>query len=163
MHRILAFLIILSLFNCASTNQNHKYPINSKSENDYAFIGKKIEIIETANRDISEIIEIDSIVNDTTKFISIPMNYEYKAKYEIILNVYNQLPKDTIEFIVYDHYGRPKFEEHNSVLLYIHFDKNDGKYYHEKYKFIPVEKRKDGQWKGVNGKSLTRIINEHYD
>ncbi|WP_157539224.1 hypothetical protein [Nonlabens sp. MIC269] len=132
------------------------------SKNDYAFIGRKIEIIETANRDISEIIQIDSITNDTIKLISIPMNFEYRAKYEILHNAYNRIPLDTIEFIVLDHYGRPKFEQFDNVLLFVHYDENTKKYYHEKYKFEPMRRTRNGKWKSLDGKNLKRIIREHY-
>lgn len=162
MYKYVAILLILTLCTCASSNQNYHKSVKKDSSNKYAFIGKKVELLEVSNRDISEIIEIDTVNNDTIKLITMPMNFEYKAKYEILLNTYNEISQDTIEFFVYDHYGRPAFENYDNVLLYVYYDSDTKKYYHEKYQFEPMKKKKNGRWKSLNGKNLKKIIAEHY-
>jgi len=51
-------------------------------------------------------------------------------------NEFNELQTDTVEFLVYDHYGRPQFEK------YISFYKEDGNFYLQKYQFDPVKDQK---------------------
>jgi hypothetical protein len=162
MHRILILPLLLIFCNCSSVHNKQELPIIVNSSNQYAFIGKKIEILEIANRDIKTIFKTDSITNERKEYISMPMNYIFKAKYEVIQNVYNELKVDTLEFIVLDHYGRPKFEDYENVLLYLHYDNDVKDFYLDKYKFEVVTQKDNGNWKATNGKSLKRVINDYY-
>ena len=75
------------------------------------------------------------------------MDNGFKAKYLILKKVYGNFPLDTIEFIVYDHYGTPAFSKFKNVLLFVSAD--SGNYYHQKYMFNDVHKTKDGRWAGT--------------
>ena len=70
----------------------------------------------------------------------------FKAKYAILKTVYGHFSEDTIEFIVYDHYGKPAFSTFKNVLLYVSAD--SGTYYHQKYLYDDVYLTKDGRWAG---------------
>jgi hypothetical protein len=59
----------------------------------------------------------------------------------------NPLPKETIEFNAYDHYGRPDFENYENIILYIFKNKN-GDFVHKKYMYDPVYKI-NGKWMGI--------------
>lgn len=74
------------------------------------------------------------------------MDAKFLAKYKILERVCGNYSGNTIEFIVYDHYGRPSFEDYKTVMLYV--SEHEGKYYHEKYQFDPLYKTKDGRWAG---------------
>ena len=101
-------------------------------------------------------------VNDTTRLFAFvgekisvdPLPHErgsmdngFKAKYLILQKVYGYFPLDTIEFIIYDHYGLPPFSKYKNVLLYVSAD--SGTYYHQKYMYNDVYKTKDGRWAGT--------------
>jgi len=75
---------------------------------------------------------------------ALPFDEKYIAKYRIIESVYGGFAKDTIDFIVYDHYGRPEFEKFDTVLLYV--AKYCENLVHIKYQFSDVYKTADGRW-----------------
>lgn len=142
---------------------NINYEPNFSKENDsinlYAFIGQKISVTEFDPNLDNVQIEIDSISGDTIRHVNYVMDNGFKAKYKVLKNVFNDLKTDTINFVAYDHYGRPGFENYEYVLLYISLNKEKGNYYHQKYQFDPIEK-KNGKWKGLNGKSIDELFNE---
>lgn len=72
------------------------------------------------------------------------MDAGFSAKYKILLRVYGNYSKDTIEFTAYDHYGWPGFSHYKNVLLFV--SEYNGKYYHEKYQYFDVYKTKNGRW-----------------
>jgi hypothetical protein len=161
MNRILPiFGILIILISCKSTNikQESEFKISNDSVNLYAFIGKKISVIQFDPNENSERMEVDSITGDTLIFKSWVMDSGFKNKYKLIQNVYNKLEKDTVEFVAYDHYGRPAFEKYDNVLLYLSYNEEKGIYYHQKYIFDPIEKSKKGIWRGLNGESIEKLF-----
>ena len=161
MKRLLQIFGILTvMISCKSTNlkKESEFKMSSDSVNLYAFIGEKISVIEFDPNEKSERMEIDSITGDTLIFKSWVMDSGFKNKYKVIRNVYNELKTDTIEFLAYDHYGRPGFEKYKNVLLYLSYNKKKGNYYHQKYIFDPIEKNKKGIWNGVNGESVGKLF-----
>ncbi|WP_438424078.1 hypothetical protein [Aquimarina macrocephali] len=135
-----------------------KSEINNKSINLYAFIGKKISVTEFNPNENNERKIVDSITGDTLIRKSYIMDNGFKAKYKIVRNVFNDIKTDTIEFLAYDHYGRPGFENYDNVILYISFNKEKEHYYHQKYQFDPVEKTRNGTWKGLKGESIEQLF-----
>lgn len=163
MNRILAFIGILTmLISCKSTKvgQESEFQMSNNSVNLYAFIGEKISVTEFDPNENNTKIEIDSISGDTIRRVSYVMDSGFKNKYKVVKNVFNDLKTDTIEFVAYDHYGRPGFESYENVILYISLNKEKGNYYHQKYQFDPVKKTKNGTWKGLKGKSIEKLFNE---
>lgn len=75
------------------------------------------------------------------------MDNGFKAKYAILEEVYGGFPRDTIEFVAYDHYGTPAFSKFKIVLLFVSAD--SGTYYHQKHMYNDVYKTKDGRWAGT--------------
>jgi len=71
----------------------------------------------------------------------------FKAKYAILKKVYGNFLEDTIEFLAFDHYGKPPFSMFKNVLLYVSAD--SGTYYQQKYMYNDVYKTKDGRWAGI--------------
>jgi hypothetical protein len=127
----------------------------SKSTNLYAFVGQKISLTEFDQKPTEEyIIGLDG---DSAKITNIPFDQGFIAKYKVLSNLFNQLNSDTIEFKVFDHYGRPGFEKEKYVLLYLSYSADDSTFYHQKYQFDEVKKVK-GQWTGKNGKSLEELF-----
>ncbi|MGH9196158.1 MAG: hypothetical protein ACRD1T_10510, partial [Acidimicrobiia bacterium] len=51
-----------------------------------------------------------------------------------------------IQFIAFDHYGRPRFANHDTVMLYV--SRYNGRLIHEKYQFHNVYRTADGRWAG---------------
>lgn len=163
MNRIFQILLILIiLIGCKSTKvgQESEFKMEDDSVNLYAFIGEKISVIEFNPNENTTRIEIDSITGDTIQKMSVGLDYGFKIKYKVVKNVFNDLKTDTIEFVAYDHYGRPKFENYENVILYISLNKKKGHYYHQKYQYDPVQKTKDGTWKGMDGESIEKLFNE---
>lgn len=162
MNRLLQFfMLFIILISCKSTKVGKlsEFKTSNDSVNLYAFIGEKISIIEfDPNKNNTQIV-IDSITGDTIRRIRHVMDYGFKSKYKILKNVFNDLKTDTVEFVVYNHYGRPKFENYKNVILYISLNKEKNNYYHQKYQFDPVKKTKKGTWTGINGESIENLFN----
>jgi hypothetical protein len=161
MNRILPiFGILIILISCKSTkaSKESEFKMSNDSVNLYAFIGEKISMIEFDPNENSERMEIDSITGDTLIFKSFVMDNGFKNKYKVIRNVYNELSTDTIEFVAYDHYGRPAFENYDNALLYLSYNKEKDIYYHQKYIFDPIKKNKNANWKGLNGESIEKLF-----
>ncbi len=91
----------------------------------FAFVGEKIEFTEIPTEEPS-------------------FDAGYKAKYKIILRVYGNYSRDTIDFVAFSHKGVPEFPNYDHVLLFV--SEINGKYYHEKYQYFDVYKTKDNRW-----------------
>ncbi len=157
---LFVFFIILIFCKSTKVGKESEFKISNESVNLYAFIGEKISVIEFDPNENNTRIEIDTISGDTIRRVSYSMDYGFKNKFKVIRNVFNELETDTIEFIAYNHYGRPKFENYENVLLYISLNKEKGYYYHQKYQSQQVKKDKNGIWKGINGESIKDLFME---
>ena len=85
------------------------------------------------------------------------MDYAFKVRFKILQNVFNELKTDTIEFITYNHYGRPGFERYKNSIIYISKNERGGYYYHQKYQFNPL-KRVNREWQGLKGESIKELF-----
>lgn len=75
------------------------------------------------------------------------MDSKFIATYKIKKLVSGNFDKDTISFIVHDHYGNPSFEKYKNVLIFLHYYKdNPSVFYHNKYKFVDIYETKSGNW-----------------
>ncbi len=74
----------------------------------------------------------------------IPFDSKFKATYKVIKNIHGELPRDTLQFTVYDHYGRPNFEKYKHSVMYV--VKYCDKLVHLKYQFNNVYMTKSGKW-----------------
>jgi hypothetical protein len=163
MNRILQILGILIIFiSCKSTKigSESEFKMTNDTVNLYAFIGEKISVIEFDPNENNERIEIDSITGDTLIHRSFVMDNGFKNKYKVIKNVYNEIKSDTVEFEAYDHYGRPGFENYKNVLLYLSYNEEENKFYHQKYIFDPIEKDKNGNWRGLKDETIEKLFTE---
>lgn len=95
----------------------------------YVFIGKKINVDYAKRKYYCNRISMDS---------------KFDAEYKIVGNLYGDFKKDTINFVAYDHYGRPGFSEYENVILYV--AEYCGELVHVKYQYNNVYKTKDGKW-----------------
>ncbi|EDM44180.1 hypothetical protein SCB49_04105 [unidentified eubacterium SCB49] len=157
---IIGIVIVLVSCKSSQTEQENDFKMSNNTVNLYAFIGKKISVSEFDPNENNIKIEIDSITGDTIQRVSYVMDKGFRNKYSLVKNVFNDLKLDTIEFVAYDHYGRPGFENYKHVILYISLNKEKNLYYHQKYLFDPVEKTKNGTWKGSNGESIKALFEE---
>ena len=132
--RILTSLPLLFLLSC-NMNTYIDQPLipkdttNSKEKNNrlFAFVGEKISLVS-----LGRVSDLDE---------------GFIAKYKVLQKVYGSYKEDTIEFMVYDHYGEPFFSKYKNVLLFVTED--SGKYYHEKYQYFDVYQAKNGRWAGA--------------
>lgn len=152
---------LLFLISCKSADPKREFRIERKDQtvNLNAFIGKKISV-QKIGRDTTKTEKFMGLDGDTVVQKIIHFDQKFKARYQVLRNVFNELERDTISFIVYDHYGRPKFEHYENALLYISFDQEDENYYLQKYQYDPVKKTKKGNWKGLNGESIEKLFHE---
>ena len=150
-------MILVIILSCKTTKQHQSNELLEidKDINLYAFIGKKISMDEFEVKN-KIVYRVDSITKDTIKQISIAMDRGFNATYQVIKPVFNDLKVDTIQFKVYNHYGRPYFEKQKYVLLYI--SKDNDNFYLQKYQYDAVKKKK-GTWAGKNGQSLQELFN----
>ena len=158
---ILILVVTVSIVGCKSADVQVGSDFTTKNDsiNLYAFIGQRISVTEFDPNENNTRIEIDSVNGDTIRHLNLVMDLGFKARYKVLKNVFNDLGTDTVDFIAYDHYGRPGFENHENVILYISQDE-EGNYYHQKYQFDPVKRTKNGVWKGLKGKSIKQLFED---
>ncbi|PKH49956.1 hypothetical protein CXF68_04220 [Tenacibaculum sp. Bg11-29] len=156
---IIGFFIIIG---CKSIDikKASEFKLTDESINLKVFIGEKISVKEFDPNKNNKKKVIDSITGDTIIRKTYVMDHGFLAKYKVVQNVFNDLKTDTIEFLVYDHYGRPGFENYENVLLYISLNKEKYNYYHQKYQFDPVKRTKKKTWKGLKGESIENLFTE---
>lgn len=156
---LLYFLILVAtiLVACESayivTSKNVKHGGANKNINLYAFVGKKISVIEFDPNENQEDVqtgryEIDEETGDTLKIVkkSYVMDRAFKCRYKVVRQMFNYLKTDTVEFIAYDHYGTPGFAERDSVILYLSKSKDGSHYFHQKYQYDNVYINKKGHY-----------------
>ena len=160
-HIILLFVISFLFISCKSTNLSDQedFFIKNDSINLYVFIGEKISVTAFDPNENSERIEIDTLTGDTVVHKIYSFDYGFNSKYKVVKSVFNELKTDTIEFVTFDHHGRPRFEKYDNVMLYISKSDNGDYYYHQKYQFDPVEKDTDEVWVGLDGESIKELFN----
>jgi hypothetical protein len=95
----------------------------------FVFIGRKINVDYAKNKYYCN---------------RISMDWKFDAEYKIVENLYGDYKKDTMNFVAYDHYGKPSFSEYENVILYV--AEYCGELVHVKYQFNNVYKTKDGKW-----------------
>jgi len=144
------FLLILSiLFGCSAPKQINDYYAENDEVNLFAFVGKKISVIEfDPNKEQIGKKIYDSLSGDTIIRKSYSMDGGYRCKYVIIKNVFNNPKIDTIDFVAYDHYGNPAFSKYETVLLYVSKSPNGNYYFHQKYQFDYLENNSQGKFYG---------------
>ena len=118
----------------------------SKNDSLIVFVGEKIEVAYSAEKKL--ITFIDTIISDldTTykEHYGVISDSRYLAKYKVLELINGAFEKDTIEFIVYDHYGEPSFSKYKNVLLFVrHYGDN---LYHEKYQYFPLYLTTENKW-----------------
>lgn len=69
---------------------------------------------------------------------------KYNATYRVVENIYNEYKNDTVQFTIFDHYGRPELENFEHILVYM--TESCGSLYHVKYQFADVYKTSGGRW-----------------
>src|SRR5690606_34046215 len=108
--------------------------------------------------DIPLRVEYDSLTGLTTRYKrAYIMDGAFNAQCKVLQPVFNDLKTDTINFKVYDHYGRPAFESHKTVLLYISLSLDGTHYIHQKYQYDPLVKY-NRHWRGLKRETLSELI-----
>ncbi len=154
---ILGFLLLV--FSCISTDIPTEPEFYSENNNInlFAFIGKKISV-NTFERDTTETEKFIGIDGDTVVQKVIYFDGRFKAKYKIEKPIFNNFRNDTITFLVYDHYGRPKFEKYEYAIMYVSKSDKKNEFYLQKYMYDPVKKNDNGTWSGINGESVNELF-----
>ena len=154
---ILGFLFLIS--SCKSTKNKTESDFYSENNeiNLFAFIGKKMSV-KIFERDTTATEKFIGIDGDTVVQKVIYFDQRFKAKYQIEKPLFNNFKKDTISFLVYDHYGRPKFEKYEYAIMYISKSEKENEFYLQKYMYDPVKKNDDGTWSGINGESIKELF-----
>jgi hypothetical protein len=162
MTKLLLLLLLLSQVSFGQSKTRKNYSADT-SVNLFAFVGEKVSLTEydpnaSYNKPVS--ITIDTTTGDTiVQRRSYIMDNAFEGKYKVLQPVFNDLKTDTIVFKAFDHYGRPGFESHSPVLLYLSKSEDGSYYFHQKYQFDPLKKGKDGSWVGIDGMSLQELFN----
>lgn len=122
-------------------------PSNGQSRKDslLVFVGEKIEVelvVEEEEPSIETVIRGTDTIQ--TRTVTFKIDNEYRAKYKILQKVHGFYDADTIEFTVFDHYGKPAFSQYQHVLLFVSY--HDGELYHEKYQYYAVYLTTDHRW-----------------
>lgn len=113
----------------------------------FVFTGKRISIKKVKDF-VDKKTLIDSIdVNDSIIYVEVPnviQDYKYKGKFKILGQFKGEIKGKTIEFDLYNHYGKPKFRKSNIYLLFA--IKINGKYQLIKYAHHRVYETTTGQY-----------------
>ncbi len=110
------------------------------------FVGEIIEVKLSPEEKKKEPVDTIIVGKDTeyVRHLSISMDSRYMAKYKILQLIQGTYKADTIEFVAFDHYGKPGFSKYKTVLLFVSI--SDGKLYHEKYQYFGLYLTKSGKW-----------------
>ena len=118
----------------------------SRKDSLIVFVGEIIEVKYSPEEKKEE--PVDTVIRNgkkvAMKTVTISMDIRYVAKYRVLQMIYGTYREDTIEFIVYDHYGQPGFSKYKTVLLFV--SNHEGQLYHEKYQYFDVYKTADNRW-----------------
>ena len=158
-HTLLKLVLLCFFISCRTTDisiQPEFYKEDS-SINLYAFIGKKISVekikMDSNEKEIFIGLNGDTVVQDVLYF-----NEGFTAKYKVVKPMFNSLKHDTITFLASDHFGHPKFANHEYVILYLLKSEENNKFYHYKYIYDPVKKNINGTWSGFKEESVADIF-----
>ncbi|WP_156825772.1 hypothetical protein [Lewinella cohaerens] len=151
----LTALLLTMVLSCNSIKQELFYEANDEV-NLYSFIGEKISLTEFNPDERYNEIKVDTLTGDTTSYGGRFMDRAFDAKYLVVEEVFNDLGVDTIDFVVFNHYGRPLFEENEYVLL--HLSSFEGGFFLQKYQYDIVEKNQVGIWKVEEGKTIKELF-----
>jgi len=75
-------------------------------------------------------------------------NDRFEARYDILSQVKGTIEADSIDFVAYDHFGRPSFPKFETVLLFLIND--DGQWVKMR-NFYAVQRTTDGDWAMCGG------------
>ena len=166
MKKYLIILFLINLFGCSAPKKITDFYAENNQVNLYAFVGKKISVIEfNPNAEQNNVKIYDSINKDTIIRKSYIMDNAYRCKYLIVKNVFNNPKIDTIDFVAYDHYGNPAFTKFDTVLIYVSKSTKENYYYHQKYQFDYLEKNSEEKFYGYTydrkeSKKQIRFVNK---
>jgi hypothetical protein len=102
------------------------------SDNLIVFVGRKISVEE---------------FEPETEEGYMLMDLAFLARYEVVSVLRGEYGGENMEFEAYDHYGFPNFADYETVVLFVSQAEN-GRYYHQKYQYIPVYPTASGTWAG---------------
>ena len=111
-----------------------------------AFVGRKLFVEERAKPDYMDV----KMPDGSIKKRRLPaFNTRYEARYEILDLVKGPFEGFTIDFVAYDHYGRPSFPKFDPVILSVVSHKSEWVY----SSYYPVQRTTDGDW-AICGKAF---------
>ena len=157
MKKIILFTVLVSSYFSMISQIGSRHFEKDESVNLFVFIGEKISVIEFDPNENNEVKVIDPVTKDTIIKKRHTMDYAFRVKFKVLQNVFNELKTDTIEFVAYNHYGRPGFESYKNSIIYISKNERGGYYYHQKYQFNPL-KRVNREWQGLKGESIKELF-----
>ena len=110
------------------------------------FVGEKIDVKYSPEEKKES--PVDTIIKgkDTSYVRHVPLSFDsrYVVKYKVLQLINGSYKQDTIEFIAFDHYGKPAFSEYKTVLLFVSHYK--GELIHEKYQYFDLYLTTDNKW-----------------
>ncbi|MDH1881142.1 hypothetical protein ACTS9T_12550 [Empedobacter falsenii] len=131
---------------------------SQKKDSIYAFIGKVIESNKVDYKEHYDLkdkitnysLQIGDTKNDYQLIDKAPilMDEMYVTKVKVIKWLNNDIKKDIIEFVSFDHYGKPDFLSVEYPILYLGFNKKKKEFYQYKYQFDIAYKIKE-KWLGI--------------
>ncbi len=164
--RIITCTIVAAFFvsSCGQTNKTRDTVMKTESAEDYISVPIDTPKSFVKNYGFQDSNPLFVFVGEKLMVESLPskrgsMDNSFKARYLVVEKVFGNFSNDTIEFVVYDHYGKPSFSKFNTALLYVSAD--SGTYYHQKYLYDDVYKTKDGRWAGPYSDDYEHESNKH--
>lgn len=112
----ICFLISFLFIKCSSFyNKKSATYRENKEHNLYIFIGEKIDIETISSSKHKGIKFIECTQRDTLYRRYQPYEDEFKMRYKILKNIYNNIGKDSVTFQV----RKPIYQDHKKVILYL--------------------------------------------
>ena len=130
----LIFIFIISItyalnVNAQDISEFNNSPKIGKAGQTIAFVGEKIGLERIENYCPEDYICMDA---------------RFNARYRVIQLLEGDFKGDTIDFTVYDHYGTPRFSNHDRIILYVYQGENG--YVHHKYSYDVLNPTKGGNY-----------------
>lgn len=134
--------LITRLFVIASFLLVSAVASGQKSDSLFVFIGEVISVVPFTQEEVQ-------------------FDATFKAKCRVIEIVFGHYEGDTIEFEVRDHFGRPKFENYQYVLMYTGISRF-GNRFHLKYTYQDVYQAEDGRWASPYKRDIYYNYSKYY-
>ena len=143
----LIYMLLVSMLFAAPARAGDGVVLNStvlsgKDGDVIAFVGRKISFEGNNSPEYETITMPDGQIVKRKIF---NWDSRYEARYKVLAKVSGKIKNDTVDFEVFDHYGRPRLPHIQTPLVFL-VNANGRRWVQSKYNNYSVSQTTDGDW-----------------